>query len=65
MNSNLSHNKTLDVAGAAELLGIRSSTVRKYVLEKRLPYFKIGARVTFDTDDLLKWREQFRVKAIA
>lgn len=53
--------KTLDVQGAADLLGVRPSTVRKYVLERRLPYYKVGARITFDSGELIVWREQFHV----
>lgn len=65
MNDTKSQSRTIDVHGAAELLGIRVSTVRKYVLTRHIPHFKVGSRVVFDEAELLRWRSQFHVEAIA
>lgn len=52
---------TLDVLGAARLLALRPSTVRKYVALRELPYFKLGSRVAFDREELLAYRNRHRV----
>ena len=63
MQTNLSLSKFIDVNGAAELLGLRPSTIRKRVLIREIPFYKIGARIVFDPDELAMWREQFHVRA--
>ena len=55
---------TVDVDGAAQLLALRPSTIRKLVALRSVPYFKLGARIAFDRDELLEWRNQHRVKPV-
>jgi excisionase family DNA binding protein len=43
----------LDVPEAANLLRLKQSTVRAWMLEKRLPYVKLGRRVFLRRSDLL------------
>ena len=64
MNSNPSLSKLIDVNSAAELLGLRPSTIRKRVLIREIPFYKIGARILFSAEELATWREQFHVRVI-
>jgi excisionase family DNA binding protein len=43
----------LDVPEAANLLRLKQSTVRAWMLNKRLPYVKLGSRVFLRRGDLL------------
>lgn len=52
---------TLDVEGAARLLALRPSTIRKLVGLRTLPFYKLGSRVAFDRDELIEWRNAHRV----
>jgi excisionase family DNA binding protein len=47
--------ETLDIKGAAELLGVRPSTIRAWCLRRKLKYFKSGRCVRFRRE----WLEQF------
>jgi excisionase family DNA binding protein len=47
--------ETLDIKGAAELLGVRPSTIRAWCLHRKLRYFKSGRCVRFRRE----WLEQF------
>ena len=38
----------------AEILGIKESTVRKWVLEKRIPYVKVGTALRFNANEIEK-----------
>ena len=52
---------TLDVRGAAHLLALRPSTIRKFVALRQVPFYKLGARIVFDREELLAWRNRHRV----
>jgi excisionase family DNA binding protein len=43
----------LDVPETADFLRIKKSTVRAWILNKRLPYVKLGSRVFLRRSDLL------------
>jgi excisionase family DNA binding protein len=47
--------ETLDIKRAAELLGVRPSTIRAWCLRRKLRYFKSGRCVRFRRE----WLEQF------
>ena len=47
--------KLISVDEAAERLGLKASTIRKYVLMQHIPFVKLGARVLFDPDRLDRW----------
>lgn len=46
--------ETLDVDGAAILLGLKRSTIRAWCQHRKLPYFKIGRAVRFRRSSLEK-----------
>ena len=43
------------------MLGISEKTVRKYVWQRTIPYFKIGGHVRFDPAKIEKWIEEKEV----
>ena len=45
----------LTVEEVAELLNVAEKTVRKYVWERSIPYYKIGGHVRFNEQKLLDW----------
>jgi excisionase family DNA binding protein len=47
--------ETLDIKAAAELLGVRPSTIRAWCLRRKLRYFKSGRCVRFRRE----WLEEF------
>jgi excisionase family DNA binding protein len=51
----MSHEQSLNVQQAAELLGIKPSTLRAWCLRRRLRYFKSGRCVRFRRE----WLEEF------
>ena len=36
----------------AELLGVKESTIRKWVLERKIPFVKVGASLRFNSNDI-------------
>ncbi len=54
----------LNVKEAASFLKIKVPTIYRYVCDKRIPHIKIGSRTMFDPEDLKKWIEDRKVKAI-
>lgn len=45
---------------AAEFLTLSASHLRRMVMERRVPHYKVGGRVVFDPDELRNWlREQY------
>ena len=47
----------------ADLLRLRLSTIRSWILQRRVPYIKMGGRVFFRKIDLLELIESSRVPA--
>jgi excisionase family DNA binding protein len=45
----------IDIAGAAERLGVSHRFIRRLVSERRIPYYKIGHYIRFDRDELNDW----------
>jgi len=45
----------LNVEEVAVLLNVAEKTVRKYVYERTIPYYKIGGHVRFNEQKLLDW----------
>ncbi len=54
----------LNVERAAERLSVSPRFMRKLVAERRIPFFKVGRAVRFDTADLRDWLESCRVEAV-
>lgn len=42
----------LDVAGAADWIGVEERFIRRLVAERRVTYYKVGRYLRFDADDL-------------
>lgn len=55
----------LDFDGAAEYLGVRPRWVRRAVLEKIIPYIKLGLLVRFDPADLDAYLAAARQEAVS
>ncbi len=53
----------IDMATAAEHLGVSSRHVRRLVAEKRIPYVKVGHLVHFDPGELVQWIDEHRIEA--
>ncbi len=51
----------LSVPDTAAFLGISEGTLRKYVFNKSIPYYKVNKRILFSRDDLDKWLATKRV----
>jgi len=55
--------KRLRYEDAAKHLGISVPTLKLWVRDQKIPYYKIGLIVQFDIDDLDKFIESARVEA--
>lgn len=47
----------LTVEEVAALLNVAEKTVRKYIYERSIPYYKIGGHVRFNQQKILDWIE--------
>jgi excisionase family DNA binding protein len=45
----------LDIGGAAKYLGIAEKTVRKWVLNREIPYHKIKKLIRFRVSEIEEW----------
>lgn len=54
----------IDYKEAADFIGLAEFTLRRYVSEKKIPYYKIGSRVFFKPEELEAWINSRRVEAI-
>lgn len=50
--------KLLNTAEIAELLGVKPSTIRKWVHYGYIPYVKLGRAVRFNLKDIEQWLQQ-------
>ena len=48
------------VSEAAEFLNVSESLIRKLLMTRRIPHFKIGRRVMFSEEQLLTWVAGFQ-----
>jgi excisionase family DNA binding protein len=53
--------RMLDVVGLAARLGVTERFVRRMVLERRIPFYKVGSLVRFDVVDVEQWLATNRV----
>jgi excisionase family DNA binding protein len=51
----------LDSSEIARLLGITERHVRRLVLERRIPFAKVGRFIRFDPRDIERWVEECKV----
>ncbi len=54
----------IDTKRAAELLGLREPTIRKYTMLRILPYRKHGTRVLYSPSELEAWSNARRVPTL-
>lgn len=47
--------KLLNIDDICEITRLSKPTIYLYVLEKRIPFIKLGSRTLFDPDDIEKW----------
>jgi excisionase family DNA binding protein len=52
----------LNVGQVAEMLGLSTATIRKWVLIRYIPYQKLGRAVRFSTPEIREWVKTRTVK---
>ena len=57
--------RLLSIDEAAARLGVSKYTLRGWLFQRRLPHVKLGRRVLVDPNDLDRFIETSRVKAVA
>ena len=55
----------VDYSNAAELLGLSIYTLKRWVSQKRISFYKIGSRVFFKPDELLNFVNRNRMESIS
>ena len=55
------HTTLIDIAGAAEQLGVSVRYLRRLVSQRRIPYVKLGHYVRFDPVEIDEWIDRARV----
>lgn len=45
----------IGVSQVAEILGVKEHTIRQWVHQKKLPFYKIGRLVKFRESDIEEW----------
>jgi excisionase family DNA binding protein len=48
---------------AAKILGIAEGTMRRWIQERRLPYFRVGKKIWIDPQDVEQFIQRGRVDA--
>jgi excisionase family DNA binding protein len=56
--------RLLNIQQAAEYLGLKVSTLYKWVSQKRIPFFRSGRLLKFDVNELDKFIEKTKVNPI-
>lgn len=54
--------KICDLKDISIYLNMSESTIRKFVREKRIPYFRIGYRIKFNLEKIDEWLEKLSEK---
>jgi excisionase family DNA binding protein len=47
--------KLLNVPGVSDFIGVKQSTIRKWVHERRIPFLKVGRCVRFRPSSIEEW----------
>jgi excisionase family DNA binding protein len=58
------YEKLLSVKEVAKFLGIAEKTVRKYIWERTIPYYKINGHIRFSKEDLDTWISERQVQTL-
>ena len=56
--------KLLSIKETSEIIGLKISTIYKYVCCRKIPFIKIGGRVLFDAEKLKAWIQQKSIEPI-
>lgn len=51
----------LSIREASGLLGVAETTLRDWVYQKRLPFYRLGRAIRLKKEDIVKFRERARV----
>ena len=51
----ISAEKLLNVPGLSDFIGVKKSTIRKWVHERRIPFLKVGRCVRFRPSSIEAW----------
>jgi excisionase family DNA binding protein len=60
----LRRDERVNTRDAAQYLGISESTVRKFLMRRLLPHYKLGKVVRFSINDLDAWLASKHVEAV-
>ena len=52
----------LPIREASELLGVAETTLRDWLYQKRLPFYRLGRAIRLKREDILNFREKARVE---
>ncbi len=55
----------IGIKGGAERQSISESTLRRWIREAKLPYYRIAGRIKFDEQNQEKYLQSRRVAAVA
>ncbi len=51
----------LSIRDACGLLGVAETTLRDWIYQKRLPFYRLGRAIRLKQEDIIKFREKARV----
>ncbi len=52
----------LSIRDASELFGVAETTLRDWLYQKRLPFYRLGRAIRLKKTDILGFREEARVE---
>ncbi len=52
----------LSIREASGLLGVAETTLRDWLYQKRLPFYRLGRAIRLKKEDIVKFRENSRVE---
>lgn len=52
----------LSIRDASGLLGIAETTLRDWLYQKRLPFYRLGRAIRLKKEDILEYREKSRIQ---
>ena len=64
METTQPHRNLIDVSTVADRLGVSVRFVRRLVAERRIPFYKLGHLLRFDSDEVEAWLDRTSVGEI-
>ena len=52
----------MSIREASGLLGVAETTLRDWLYQKRLPFYRLGRAIRLKKEDIVKFREKARVE---